>query len=208
MAFKRDANGQLYFVMDFPFFTFQRVGWVQRKPFNYFVLGASVAILVLALVLWPVAALVRRHYGRKLNLPPRERRLRIAVRLVCAADLLFLGCLVALLSILDAPGAANSHIDIWIHLLQSVGVIGAVGTIVAVYSAVHAWRATSLPVRATVAAASAGGADAGSTSAPAFPTTESSWIWNKIFPTLIAVACIGITWFFVYWNLLNFNLNY
>ena len=206
MAFKWDENGRLYFVMDFPFFTFQRVGWVQAKPFNYFVLGASVAILILALVLWPVAALVRRHYGRKLNLPPRERRLRIAVRLVCAADLLFLGCLVALLSILDAPGAANSHIDIWIHLLQIVGVIGAVGTVLAIYSAVHAWRATSSPVRATVAAA--GAADAGSTSAPASQTTESSWIWSKIFPTLIAVACIGITWFFVYWNLLNFNLNY
>ncbi|PYX62821.1 MAG: serine hydrolase [Acidobacteria bacterium] len=206
MAFKRDANGRLYFVMDFPFFTFQRVGWVQAKPFNYFVLGASVAILILALVLWPVAALVRRHYGRKLNLSPRQRRLRIAVRLVCVADLLFLGGLIGLLSLLDAPGAANSHIDIWIHLLQIVGVIGAVGTVLAIYSAVHAWRATSSPVRATVAAA--GAADAGSTSAPASQTTESSWIWSKIFPTLIAVACIGITWFFVYWNLLNFNLNY
>src|SRR2546428_3513331 len=133
MAFKRDANGQLYFVMDFPFFTFQRVGWVRRKPFNYFVLGASVAILVLALVLWPVAALVRRHYGRKLNLPPRERRLRIAVRLGCGADLLFLRGLGGLLLIFGASRAANRPIDILVYFLQSGGVIWGGGTLCAVF---------------------------------------------------------------------------
>src|SRR2546428_8056223 len=117
MAFKRDANGQLYFVMDFPFFTFQRVGWVRRKPFNYFVLGASVAILVLALVLWPVAALVRRHYGRKLNLPPRERRLRNAGRVGCGAEFVFPGGPVGPPSVFERPRAANKPYHIWDSLL-------------------------------------------------------------------------------------------
>ena len=86
--------------------------------------------------------------------------------------------------------------------------IGAVGSLVALYAAVQAWRATSLPLRATVVAAGASGADAGTTSAPVPPCTPSGWIWNKIFAALIALACIGLAWFFVYWNLLNFNLNY
>ena len=34
--------------------------------------------MLLALIFWPVTALIRRHYGQKLNLSTRERRLRIA----------------------------------------------------------------------------------------------------------------------------------
>ena len=37
-----------------------------------------------------MGALVRRHYGQKLNLTPQQRRLRLIVRLACLFDLLFL----------------------------------------------------------------------------------------------------------------------
>src|SRR5437588_5028721 len=109
MAFKRDASGRLFFAIDWPFMTFQRVGGLQSRPLNYFVLGAGVLVLLLTVILWPIAALVRRHYGRKLILNSGVRRLRIAVRLVCLADLIFLGALTVLLSSLDDPGAINSH---------------------------------------------------------------------------------------------------
>ena len=116
VAFQRDSTGRLYFAMDYPFFIFQRVGGIQGKTFNMVVLYASLGIMGLALVFWPVTALVRRHYGRKLSLPATERRLRIATRIVCLLNLLFFGGIVLLASISDEPGALNGHLDIRIHL--------------------------------------------------------------------------------------------
>lgn len=207
MAFQRDAQGRLYFAMDYPFFVFQRVGLLQAKLFNYFVLGFGVVVLLLTLILWPVAALVRRHYGRKLRLSGRERKLRIAVRLISAADLIFLGGLVGLLASLNAPGAINSRLDPWIHVLQIIGLVGAVGTIVVLYNAVRVWWPASASSRVAVAAATSSGSPALPASS-ASSSIESRWVWSKVFETLIALACLGLAWFFIYWNLLNFNLNY
>ncbi len=191
IAFTHDPTGRPYFAIDYPFFVFQRVGGLKARPFNYFVLGAGVVVFLAALILWPVAALVRRHYGRKLFLTPKERRLRIGVRLICLADLIFLGALVGLLSSLNTPGAVNSHLDPWIHLLQVIGLIGAVGTLVVIYNAVCAWRA------APSSQAEVSGA-----------TRQPPWVWGKMFETVIALASIGLTWFFIYWNLLNFSSNF
>jgi CubicO group peptidase (beta-lactamase class C family) len=200
VAFKQDPNGRLYFAMDWPFMIFQRVGWVQSKVFNYFLLGLSSGVLLLTLILWPVAWFVRRHYAYRLDLTPREKRLRIAIRIVCAIDLIFLITLVILLSSLESPGAFNSHLDPWIHLLQIVGWLGVLGTIVVIYNAVRVWRVATSPSRVLVGA--------GTGPVPASVPNQSSSIWGRIFATLIALACIGLTWFFIYWNLLNLNLNY
>ena len=200
VAFKRDANGKLYFAIDFPFFIFQRVGGAQGKLFNMVVLVGSLAIMLLAIVFWPVAALVRRHYGRKLNLTRRERRLRIATRLVCLVDLIFVGCFVGLANALDDPGALNSHLDLKLHLLQGVGLLGAVGTIAVIYNALQVWR--TAPARAAVAA------PGDSVAVPLSSSVQSrTWV-SRIFETLIGLACLGLVWFEVYWNVLNFNLNY
>jgi CubicO group peptidase (beta-lactamase class C family) len=202
LAFKRDAAGRLYFALDFPFFIFQRVGLAQGKLFNMVVLGGSLAIMFLAIIFWPVAALVRRHYGRKMNLTRRQRRLRIATRLVCLADLIFAGSFVGLVFALDDPGAFNSHLDPKLHLLQVIGLLGAVGTIVAIYNALQVWGAA--PLRASAAAS--GGSI--STVAPLASSVHSHNLASGVFETLIALACLGLVWFEVYWNVLNFNLNY
>jgi hypothetical protein len=204
VAFNRDAKGRLYLAIDFPFFIFQRVSWAQSKPFNIFVLGASLGIMTLALLFWPVTALVRRHYGHRLGLSTRERRLRIGTRLVCLLNLIFFSGLFALVSSFDDPGAINSHLDFRIHLLQVIGLLGGLGAVVAVYNAVRVWRAASLPARAGVAAAGS----SPSTTSTATTSTTGPWLASRIFETLIALACLGFLWFGVYWNLLNFNLNY
>ena len=162
------------------------------------VLVGSLAIMVLAIVFWPVAALVRRHYGRKLNLTRRERRLRIATRLVCLVDLIFVGSFVGLANVLDDPGALNSHLDLKLHLLQGVGLLGAVGTIAVIYNALQVWR--TAPARAAV--------PGDSVAVPLSSSVQSrTWV-SRIFETLIGLACLGLVWFEVYWNVLNFNFNY
>ncbi len=63
LAFKRDASGRLYFAMDYPFMIFQRVGWLQGEAIQLLRADRERARGAAdTLILWPVAALVRRHY--------------------------------------------------------------------------------------------------------------------------------------------------
>ena len=160
------------------------------------------------MIFWPIAAIIRRHYGRKLVLTPAARRLRFLTRLACLADVLFLVCLTAFLSGLDDPGAINSHgsMHLWIHLMQVLGLLGAIGSLAAVWNAVHVWRAAPASQASLAAATSSSGGDT-VTSRASMPVSNG-WIWSKISATIVALGCICLAWFFIYWNLLNFNLNY
>jgi CubicO group peptidase (beta-lactamase class C family) len=206
IAFQRDAGGKLYFAIDYPFFIFQRVGLMSLGPLNVFVFCASAAIMLLALLFWPIAALVRRHFGRRLELSQGERPLRFLTRLVCALNLVFLLSLAGLASTLEEPGAVNSHLDLRLHILQAIGVLGAVGTLVAIFNALRVWRSTTAPAAASAARAGATGTTGSSVSVAVLPAPR--WWWSKVFETLIALACLGFAWFAVYWNLLNFSSKY
>jgi len=140
LAFHRDAAGRLEASIDYPFMVFQRAPLAKHKIVNLVVIGFSVAVLALTLLLWPVAALVRRHYGRKLDLTPAARRLRLTVRLVCLLDIGFLLAWVGLAAGLNDPGAVNDRLDPWIHLIQIVGVLGVVGTLAPLYNAFRGGR--------------------------------------------------------------------
>src|SRR5262249_25602760 len=89
VGFKRDEAGRLVLVTDFPVFLFQRATWAENSSFNLSLIVSAIIVLVLTLLLWPVAALVRRHYGQKLTLTTRQRRVRLLVRLACLFSLLF-----------------------------------------------------------------------------------------------------------------------
>jgi hypothetical protein len=87
VGFKKDSSGNWQFQTDYPFFIFQRVGFFEGKPFNFGILIFGLAVVLLTVLLWPVGAMIRKHYGRPLELNPDERRQRLLARLVC---LLFL----------------------------------------------------------------------------------------------------------------------
>ena len=201
LAFKRDESGNLQLAIDYPFMVFQRVGWLQNKSWNYFVLGASLGIMGLALLLWPLNGLLRRHYGQKLQLSSRDRRLRISTRVVCAINVCFVLLLAAVLS--SGEGAASLNgIDGRLHALQVLGVIGVLGALVVVYNALQTWFWRPSAVMVSAAAAGSN-ATASSNAAPGSQRRSS-----RILETLIALACLGFTWFLLYWNVLNFHLHY
>jgi len=134
--------------------------------------------MILTLLLWPIAAGVRKHYSRPLQLAPGQKKMRLVVRLVCALDLVFLLGWVVLGSLIDDPGAVNQKLDKWIVLLMIVGAIAAFATLITLVNAVRSWA------------------------------NKEAWIWTKIHDVAIAVACLGFTWFIWHWNLINFNLKY
>lgn len=136
IAFRRDAAGKLEMVVGNPYEVFQRVPWYETKLLNQIVLVGSASVFGLTLALWPIAALTRRHFGRRLNLSRAERRSRLVVRLVCAIDL---GFILAGRALFRKLYDLDLDFEPWIYVLQGGGIIGAVGTLVVLYDAVRCW---------------------------------------------------------------------
>jgi CubicO group peptidase (beta-lactamase class C family) len=179
LAFRPDGDGQMQFQSDAPDIIFQKVGFWENKYFNYANLILSLGVMIMTVVLWPVGTLVRKHYGRPLNLSPLDRKLRLGVRLVC---LLFIGLFVGWAGVL--LWAVQSYLRLmtalvpWILCFGVLGVICVLGTILVCVNAIRSWIA------------------------------PNRWIWIKLHDTALALACVGLTLFSLTWKLMNFNVHY
>ena len=136
VQFKRDQSGQLVMVSDSPVLVFQRASLSQDKRVNYAVLATVITVLLLNLLLWPVATVVRRHYQQSLRLSPSEIRLRILVRFVC---LLELSVIAAWLETLQVDPVLTTKWDPWLHVIQAFALVGAIGTLVVIYQTCRTW---------------------------------------------------------------------
>ncbi|HEY6352635.1 MAG TPA: serine hydrolase domain-containing protein [Candidatus Angelobacter sp.] len=178
IAFQKDANGQLELRINFPAIIYQRVGLLDGYPWNRWLICFSLSILGLTLLFWPVAWVVRRHYGFKLDLTPEQRRWRLAIKLICAIDLTFVLALVATISMTDQLAFLNGTLDPLLLTLQAVGLIGAVGTLLVILATLRMWSGRNL------------------------------WKGVRWLNLLIAAACTAFTWFVIHWHMINFNMNY
>jgi CubicO group peptidase (beta-lactamase class C family) len=179
LVFKADQNGRMQMILPYPFFVGQRVGVFENNKILLPVIGISLLIMLLTLVLWPVAWFVRRHYGHKLEQTRGERRLRLGVRLVFAVDLVFIVAMIGLVVYgLTHLEVFSDRGNFWFHLIQVIGVVGAIGTLVVLYNAIQSWR------------------------------NREKRIWGKLQATLFLLVCLGFLWFTFAGNLLHFNSNY
>jgi len=179
LIFKPDQNGRMEMILPYPFFVGQRVGKLENGKLLLTVLGISLGLMLLTLILWPVGWFVRRHYARRLDVSPLEMLLRILVRVVFLLDLIFIAALFGLtmygLTHLEHFSDRGGR---WFHLVQIVGVIGAVGTLVALANAALAW------------------------------ISKRRTIWGKLQATILLLACLGVLWFSFAGNLLHFSSTY
>jgi hypothetical protein len=164
--------------LDWPFFIFQRPPALGNENLNKGILIYSLGLFLLTLLLWPVAAMARRHYAHPLQLTPQQSRMRLMVRLICIYELIFVGGWLLLLSQADAPGALNDTIDKWIILLMIMGVIAVLFSIVVIVNALRNW------------------------------SQKQIWIWGRLHDVALAVACLAFSWFLWHWNFIGFNLKY
>lgn len=179
LIFKPDQSGNLQMILPFPFFVGQPVGALQNGKLLLTVLSVSLVLMLLTLILWPVAWFVRRHFGRKLDLTPKERWLRLGVRIVFILDLIFV------VSLFSLVVYGVKHLELfsdkgtkWFYLVQFIGVLGAIGTLVVLLNAVFAWM------------------------------SKRKTIWGKLRATVMLVACVGVLWFCFAGNLLHFSSTY
>jgi CubicO group peptidase (beta-lactamase class C family) len=139
VAFKKDSAGTWQFQVEIPVFIFQRVGVLENKSFNLSLLIFGLSVVLLTVLLWPVGAILRKHYGHPLDLAPAERRRRLLVRMVCV---LFLGLCIGWVSVLSATDdiAAINSLPRWVVIFGLLGLLCALGAILVVWNALRSWR--------------------------------------------------------------------
>ena len=179
MVFDRHPDGTYRLALEFPAEMFDQVSWYQSKGFLQNSLVGVLGILALTLILWPIAALIRRHYGWKIEAGERERRARAWTRVECALVVIFW---VAFLGILTSAGShlniLSSKSDPMFRLIQVVGWLGVFGTLIAIW---NFFVSVGTPGR---------------------------WWWAKVTDTLILLACLMSVWLIWFTHLLHFSLKY
>lgn len=138
---------------------------------------ATIALL-LTLIHWPVAVLVRRHYDVRPSLAPLESRVRVLVRIGALSAIAFLaGWMLVLQAGMKDISAFGDSLDPWLRLLHLLGLLTTAGTVVAVCNAWLAWRG-----------------DHG--------------MWPRLWSVVLVAALAVITWFAFAFNLITLGLDY
>lgn len=157
----------------------QQVPWYQSRNFIQWSIVFALVVFALTLILWPVAALARRHYRHPVEASPREKRARRWARIVCGFDLAFWVLFLATIVYGGGHlGVLTRGLNPWLRFIQVIGWLGAIGTLVVIWNF----------------AVSVG--------------TAGRWWWAKTHDTLIVVACLLSVWIVWYTHLLSFSLRY
>lgn len=72
----------------------------------------------------------------------------------------------------------NDKLDLRINSLQVVGVLGALGAVLVLVACFRLWK------------------------------DRAYWFWARVWALLVLLACLGFSWFVLYWNMLDFRMNY
>jgi len=141
----------------------QQVPWYQSLPAVVGLLAATLAIAGLTLLGWPIARLVRWHYGITLNVPGKIRTARHLVHLsagLAALPWVILGIALAIatqdFSKLAGAGFATAQ-----RVCQGAAWLSVLGVVAAIWAAWQGWR------------------------------TPKVWWWTRIQYTLVAGAALG-----------------
>ena len=100
------------------------------------------------------------------------------MRWICVIDLAFaLSFGLWLASVDDDIAMLSSAFDTKLRMLQVIGALGVLGTLVAINYCIRSWGDSGL------------------------------WFWTKVWNTLLMLGCVGYTFFLLNWHMLNFGLN-
>jgi CubicO group peptidase (beta-lactamase class C family) len=91
IAFRRDASGAVREMLPFPaIYEGQRIPWYANKRFIYPIVGGNLLLVLLTVLLWPVAVVVRKRYQRPLFAAKGDRVSYFLSRIVCLCELIFI----------------------------------------------------------------------------------------------------------------------
>ena len=179
IAFRRNGDGAVTELLSSPITIEQRVTGFASKTVILPLIGGSLALLVATLLLWPVAALIRKRYARPLALSPRDRFLFRLSRVVCLLEIGFLALVAFPMSRADTNVSyIGDGLNPWLTASHLVGWLAALGLIVLAVAALRFWKS------------------------PGF-----GW-WGRIHATLLFLASIAFMSFAWYAHLLAPSLKF
>jgi CubicO group peptidase (beta-lactamase class C family) len=156
----------------------QPVPFLLSPAFQVPLLLATILMLALTVLFWPIKAVLRWRYDRPFDLIGREAVLYRAARLVALIDLLlFAGWTVFLLSGQAHLDVFDTQNDLWIRIFQVLAALGVVG-VVAPVAQLAVNFASSRP-----------------------------W-WTKVTDAALALAALSIVWFVFAYRLITLSLSY
>jgi CubicO group peptidase (beta-lactamase class C family) len=160
-------------------FVLQPVPFLLSPRFQVPLLLATIAMLVLTVLFWPIKAILRWRYDRPFDLTGREAMLYRAARIAALVDLaLFAGWTLFLLNGQSHLDVFDSQNDYVLRIFQVLAVLGVVG------AAAPVWQFF---------------AGLGSGARP--------W-WTKITDAGLALAALSTVWFVFAYRLVTVSLNY
>jgi CubicO group peptidase (beta-lactamase class C family) len=132
IAFRRDASGVVREMLPFPaIYEGQRVPWFNNKHIINPIIGGNLALALLTVLLWPVAAIVRKRYQRPLFAAQGDRILYLFSRIVCLGELIFILIPALVLSQgLEHIVIFGDAIDPWLRALHIFGWALMIGILV------------------------------------------------------------------------------
>lgn len=160
-----------------PIMVFERLSsW---RALSMPLLGASLLVLLLTVLAWPVSALVRRYYGVGYALSGADARAHRLVRIGALLSLLAtsaaLGLVVAMLGKLEMTSPGNDGLIIAMRLFATVAL--PVGAVIAVWNAWHVLRG------------------------------RRKWL-ARLWAVLLALACLFLLWLGFAHHIIGFGANY
>jgi CubicO group peptidase (beta-lactamase class C family) len=180
IAFRRDANGNVTDLLPSgPIQLAQRVTGFASKKVLLPLVGGSLGLLVVTLLLWPVAVIIRRRYGRPLFAATVDRALYLLARLVCLLQVGLIALIAVPLSLTNKNIAyIGDGINPWLTAAHVMGWAATLGLIVLAIGAVRFWRISGL-----------------------------GW-WARMHATLLLLASVVFIWFAWWTHLLSPSLKF
>jgi CubicO group peptidase (beta-lactamase class C family) len=146
IGFRQDASGVVTDMLPAaPIQMLQRVTGFASKKVLLPVLGVSQGVLTLTLLLWPVAVIIRKRYGRPLLSTTTDRVLYLLSRLTCLLEIVFVVLILLPLSMADRNIAfLGDGINPWLTTAHLLGWLAACGLIVLTITAIRFWKTPGL----------------------------------------------------------------
>jgi CubicO group peptidase (beta-lactamase class C family) len=146
IAFRRDGNGNVTDLFpSSPIHLAQRVTGFASKKVLLPLVGGSLGLLLLTLLLWPVAVIIRKRYARPLFATSMDRALYLLSRGVCLLQIGFIALIAAPLSLANKNIAyLGDGMNPWLTVGHVVGWVATVGLIVLAIAAVRFWMISAL----------------------------------------------------------------
>jgi uncharacterized Tic20 family protein len=139
IAFRRDPSGRVTEMLPFPaIYEGQRVPWYNNKRVLNPLIGGNLLLVLLTVVLWPIAVVVRKRYQRPLLAANGDRALYFLSRIVCLGELIFiLVPAIALSQGIEVIVKLSDRVNPWLQGMHIFGWVLMGGIVLLVIAAIR-----------------------------------------------------------------------